>query len=147
MFIVAAAAAALHAAPATTPAAGTTLTAVARRAVPQVRAICHAGDSLWVGTNVGVFVADIRDPSRRVLIPAGPQLPSNSVRARSQAAATVCGSQPTQAFSIFSNGKVRVLSGAQRASTRRTAPRRNVRELRSGIAARCSSRRAAAESA
>lgn len=49
--------------------------------VPQVRAICHAGDSLWVGTNTGVCVADIRDPSRRMMIAAGPQLPSNSVRA------------------------------------------------------------------
>lgn len=48
---------------------------------PDVRAICHAGDSLWVGSSAGLFVLDIRDPSRRAHIGAGRELASNSVRA------------------------------------------------------------------
>ncbi len=48
---------------------------------PDVRAICHAGDSLWVGTGAGLFVFDIRDPSHRSHVGAGPGLASNSVRA------------------------------------------------------------------
>lgn len=48
---------------------------------PEIRAICHAGDSLWVGTAAGLFVIDIRDTSRRTHIGAGKELASNSVRA------------------------------------------------------------------
>jgi len=48
---------------------------------PDVRAICHVGDSLWVGSNAGLFILDIRDPSRRAHIVAGRDLASNSVRA------------------------------------------------------------------
>jgi ligand-binding sensor domain-containing protein len=49
--------------------------------VPAVRAICHAGDSLYVGTAAGLFIVDIRDPSRVTRVTVGAQLPSNSVRA------------------------------------------------------------------
>jgi ligand-binding sensor domain-containing protein len=48
---------------------------------PEVRAVCHAGDSLWVGTGAGVFIFDIRNPSRRAHIGAGRELASSSVRA------------------------------------------------------------------
>jgi len=48
---------------------------------PEIRAICHAGDSLWVGTAAGLFVIDIRDAARRRHIGAGKELASNSVRA------------------------------------------------------------------
>ena len=48
---------------------------------PDVRAICHVDNSLWVGTSAGLFILDIRDPSRRTHIVAGRDLASNSVRA------------------------------------------------------------------
>lgn len=48
--------------------------------VPEVRAICHAGDSLFVGTSAGVFVLDIRNGALVDHITAGPRLPSASVR-------------------------------------------------------------------
>ena len=41
----------------------------------------HAGDSLYVGTGAGLFILDIRDPSRVARVLIGPELPSNSVRA------------------------------------------------------------------
>lgn len=50
-------------------------------AVPSVRAFCHAGDSLWVGTSAGVFVLDLRTGERIRRIGAGTRLPSASVRA------------------------------------------------------------------
>ncbi|HET6348445.1 MAG TPA: two-component regulator propeller domain-containing protein, partial [Candidatus Krumholzibacteria bacterium] len=49
--------------------------------VPDVRAMCHAGDSLWVATNSGLFIIDIRNPSNVSHVTAGANLPSNSVRA------------------------------------------------------------------
>ena len=49
--------------------------------VPEVRAICHAGDALWVGTSAGVFVLDIRNGAVVDHVVAGPRLPSASVRA------------------------------------------------------------------
>ena len=48
---------------------------------PAVRAICHAGDSLWVGTAAGLFIIDIRNGSVIDRIEAGARLPSSSVRA------------------------------------------------------------------
>ena len=80
--------------------------------VPQVRAICHAGDSLWVGTNAGVFISDIRDPSRRARIVAGPQLPSNSVRAIASRGDSVWVATDA-GVSIFSRGRVHVLSARE----------------------------------
>ncbi len=47
---------------------------------PQVRAICHAGDTLWVGTSAGLFRIDIRNGAPIDRIDAGPRLPSASVR-------------------------------------------------------------------
>lgn len=47
---------------------------------PEVRAICHAGDTLWVGTSAGLFRVDVRNASRIDRIDAGPSLPSPSVR-------------------------------------------------------------------
>jgi ligand-binding sensor domain-containing protein len=49
--------------------------------IPEVRAVCHAGDALWVGTSAGVFVLDIRNGALVERITAGPRLPSASVRA------------------------------------------------------------------
>jgi ligand-binding sensor domain-containing protein len=49
--------------------------------VPDVRSICHAGDSLYVGTGAGLFIVDIRDPARVAHLSVGSLLPSNSVRA------------------------------------------------------------------
>ncbi|MDH5268484.1 MAG: hypothetical protein OEY32_00975 [Candidatus Krumholzibacteria bacterium] len=48
---------------------------------PAVRAICHAGDTLWVGTAAGLFVVDIRNGALLERIEAGDRLPSASVRA------------------------------------------------------------------
>jgi hypothetical protein len=48
---------------------------------PAVRAICHAGDTLWVGTASGLFVIDIRNGALLERIDAGERLPSGSVRA------------------------------------------------------------------
>lgn len=48
---------------------------------PEVRAICHTGDSLWVGSSTGLFIVDIRDPSRISHLAGGRELASNSVRA------------------------------------------------------------------
>jgi hypothetical protein len=98
---------------------------------PQVRAICHAGDSLWVGTNVGVFVADIRDPSRRVLIAAGPQLPSNSVRAISERGDSVWVATDL-GVSVFANGKTTVMSARDRQRTRIALPLRSVQQIAFG---------------
>lgn len=98
--------------------------------VPQVRAICHAGDSLWVGTNVGVFVVDIRDPSRRTRIPAGPQLPSNSVRAIQSRGDSVWVATDT-GVSVFSQGKVVVLS-ARDAGAKDGVPLRDVQQITFG---------------
>ncbi len=97
---------------------------------PEVRAICHARDSLWVGTNTGVFVSDIRDPSRRVFILAGPRLPSNSVRAivtrgDSVWVATDAG------VSIFSHGKTTVMA-ARAARPKSVVPLRNVQQVAFG---------------
>jgi ligand-binding sensor domain-containing protein len=49
--------------------------------VPEVRAICHAGDSLVVGTSAGLFVVDLKRGTIARQIVAGPELPSSSVRA------------------------------------------------------------------
>jgi ligand-binding sensor domain-containing protein len=49
--------------------------------VPEVRAICHAGDLLWVGTSAGLFALDIRNGALVDHVVAGPRLPSASVRA------------------------------------------------------------------
>ncbi len=48
---------------------------------PEVRAMCHVGDALWVGTAAGLFIVDIRDGSLIERVGAGPRLPSASVRA------------------------------------------------------------------
>ncbi|HEX5131733.1 MAG TPA: hypothetical protein VFX92_04500 [Candidatus Krumholzibacteria bacterium] len=48
---------------------------------PAVRAICHAGDSLWVGTAAGLFILNIRDGALIERVEAGARLPSASVRA------------------------------------------------------------------
>jgi len=47
---------------------------------PAVRAVCHAGDTLWVGTAAGLFLLDIRDGSLIERIEAGDRLPASSVR-------------------------------------------------------------------
>ena len=92
--------------------------------VPQVRAICHAGDSLWVGTNAGVFISDIRDPSRRARVVAGKELPSNSVRAIASRGDSVWVATDA-GVSIFSHGRVHVLS-AREARPRSVVPLRKV---------------------
>lgn len=48
---------------------------------PAVRAICHAGDSLWVGTAAGLFIIDVRNGAVLERVDAGERLPSSSVRA------------------------------------------------------------------
>jgi ligand-binding sensor domain-containing protein len=48
---------------------------------PDVRAICHTGNVLWVGTAAGLFMVDIRNGNTLAHVTAGPQLPSSSVRA------------------------------------------------------------------
>ena len=98
--------------------------------VPQVRAICHAGDSLWVGTNAGVFISDIRDPSRRARVVAGPQLPSNSVRAIASRGDSVWVATDA-GVSIFSHGRVHVLS-AREAKPRSVVPLRKVQNVAFG---------------
>ena len=98
---------------------------------PEVRAICHAGDSLWVGTNVGVFVADIRDPSKRVLIAAGPRLPSNSVRAISTRGDSVWVATDV-GVSVFANGKTTVMSARDRQRSRVALPLRSVQQVAFG---------------
>jgi hypothetical protein len=99
--------------------------------IPEVRAICHVGDSLWVGTNVGVFVADIRDPSRRVLIAAGPQLPSNSVRAISVRGDSVWVATD-EGVSILAHGKTTVMSARDRQRSRGALPLRDVQQVAFG---------------
>jgi ligand-binding sensor domain-containing protein len=99
--------------------------------VPQVRAICHAGDSLWVGTNVGVFIADIRDPSHRVLVSAGPLLPSSSVRAISARGDSVWVATDA-GVSIFSGGRAGVMSARGRQRSRGAIPLRNVQNIAFG---------------
>jgi ligand-binding sensor domain-containing protein len=49
--------------------------------IPSVQAICHAGDTLWVGTSAGLFRVDVRTAAEIDRIAAGPMLPSPSVRA------------------------------------------------------------------
>ena len=99
--------------------------------VPEVRAICHAGDSLWVGTNVGVFVTDIRDPSRRSLISAGPQLPSNSVRAISTRGDSVWVATDA-GVSLFAHGKAAVMSMRDKQRSRASVPLRDVQQVAFG---------------
>jgi ligand-binding sensor domain-containing protein len=96
-----------------------------------VRAICHAGDSLWVGTNVGVYVADIRDPSQRTLIAAGPQLPSNSVRAISVRGDSVWVATDL-GVSIFAKGRALVMSARDKQRSRTILPLRNVQRVAFG---------------
>jgi ligand-binding sensor domain-containing protein len=48
---------------------------------PNVRAICHAGDGLWVGTAAGLYLIDIRNASVIAHAGSGARLPSTSVRA------------------------------------------------------------------
>lgn len=98
---------------------------------PQVRAICHAGDSLWVGTNVGVCVADIRDPSRRTLIAAGPQLPSNSVRAIASRGDSVWVATDA-GVSVFSGGRTSVMSARDAQRAKDAIPLRNVQQVAFG---------------
>lgn len=48
---------------------------------PDVRAICHTGNVLWVGTAAGLYVLDLRNGNTLAHIGAGSRLPSTSVRA------------------------------------------------------------------
>lgn len=136
MFIVsvlangAIATAALAAGAGTAPSATATLKPWHVGPLPQVRAICHAGDSLWVGTNAGVFISDIRDPARRAQIVAGPQLPSNSVRAIESRGDSVWVATDA-GVSIFANGRVTVLS-AREAKPRSVVPLRKVQNIAFG---------------
>ena len=114
----------------TTPSPNATLKPWHVGPVPEVRAICHAGDSLWVGTNAGVFISDIRDPSRRARIVAGAQLPSNSVRAIESRGDSVWVATDA-GVSIFANGRVTVLS-AREAKPRSVVPLRKVQNVAFG---------------
>jgi ligand-binding sensor domain-containing protein len=49
--------------------------------IPGVRAICHVGEGLWVGTAAGLYLIDIRNAAIVGHVPAGARLPSSSVRA------------------------------------------------------------------
>jgi ligand-binding sensor domain-containing protein len=62
-----------------------------------------------VGTSAGLFVIDIRDSSRRLHIGAGPQLPSNSVRAIASYGDSVWVGTDA-GLSLFQKGAVRVFS-------------------------------------
>lgn len=142
IFIVSTCAAhALAAGAGTAPSANATLKPWHVGPAPQVRAICHAGDSLWVGTNAGVFITDIRDPSRRAQIVAGPQLPSNSIRAIESRGDSVWVATDA-GVSIFSSGRVSVLS-AREARRRSVVPLRQVQNVAFGnrgevlLATRC----------
>jgi ligand-binding sensor domain-containing protein len=79
---------------------------------PEVRAICHAADSLWVGTNAGVFVIDIRDASRRTHIIAGKRLASNSVRAIANHGDSVWVATDA-GVTLFQHGNARVFSARE----------------------------------
>jgi ligand-binding sensor domain-containing protein len=46
-----------------------------------VRAICHTGSVLWIGTAAGLYVIDIRNGATLAHVGVGAQLPSVSVRA------------------------------------------------------------------
>jgi ligand-binding sensor domain-containing protein len=48
---------------------------------PDVRALCHVGDALWIGTAAGLYAVDIRNGATLAHIAAGTRLPSSSVRA------------------------------------------------------------------
>ncbi len=48
---------------------------------PDVRAICHTGKVLWIGTAAGLYVIDIRNGATLAHVSVGAQLPSASVRA------------------------------------------------------------------
>lgn len=48
---------------------------------PEVRAICHTGSVVWVGTAAGLYVIDIRNGGVLAHVGVGTQLPSVSVRA------------------------------------------------------------------
>ncbi len=48
---------------------------------PDVRAICHTGNVLWIGTTAGLFVVDVRNAATLAHATIGNELPSNSVRA------------------------------------------------------------------
>ena len=98
--------------------------------VPEVRAICHASDSLWVGTNDGVFVFDIRDPARRSHIGAGPQLASNSVRAIASKGDSVWVATDT-GLSLFRGGNTRVFT-ARESRSAGTAPLRFIQHIALG---------------
>jgi ligand-binding sensor domain-containing protein len=46
-----------------------------------VRALCHVGDALWIGTAAGLYAVDLRNGKTLAHITAGARLPSSSVRA------------------------------------------------------------------
>ncbi len=48
---------------------------------PDVRAICHTGNVLWIGTTAGLYLMDIRNGGTIAHFGAGPRLPSASIRA------------------------------------------------------------------
>lgn len=48
---------------------------------PDVRALCHVGDALWVGTAAGLYLVDIRNGATLAHMSGGTRLPSSSVRA------------------------------------------------------------------
>lgn len=48
---------------------------------PDVRALCHVGDALWIGTAAGLYAVDIRNGATLAHVTAGERLPSSSVRA------------------------------------------------------------------
>jgi len=48
---------------------------------PDVRAICHTGNVLWIGTAAGLYLVDLRNGGTLAHIGAGPRLASTSVRA------------------------------------------------------------------
>jgi ligand-binding sensor domain-containing protein len=48
---------------------------------PDVRALCHVGDALWIGTAAGLYAVDIRNGKTLAHVIAGAELPSSSVRA------------------------------------------------------------------
>lgn len=48
---------------------------------PDVRALCHVGDALWIGTTAGLYAVDIRNGATLAHVGAGTRLPSSSVHA------------------------------------------------------------------
>lgn len=79
---------------------------------PDVRAIAHVGDSLWVGTSAGLYLIDIRDPSRRVHVGAGQELASNSVRAVASQGDSVWVATDA-GVTLFRDGRARVFSARE----------------------------------